>query len=68
MAGRTPAPLGNDVQTTGRHAPRRPLDQAMLEQIAGVGYIAMVVSRLVTLLAARDAPRRHHSDVHDKLD
>jgi hypothetical protein len=27
----------------------------MLEQVAGVGYIAMVVSRLITLLAARKA-------------
>jgi hypothetical protein len=27
----------------------------MLEQVAGVGYIAMVVSRLVTLLAQRKA-------------
>jgi hypothetical protein len=30
----------------------------MLEQVAGVGYIAMVVSRLVTLLASRTAERR----------
>lgn len=30
----------------------------MLEQVAGVGYLAMVVSRLVTLLAGRDADRR----------
>lgn len=29
----------------------------MLEQVAGVGYIAMVVSRLITLLAARDLSR-----------
>jgi hypothetical protein len=36
----------------------------MMEQIAGVGYIAMVVSRLVTLLAARDAPQ-HHTDTRD---
>jgi hypothetical protein len=27
----------------------------MLEQVAGVGYIATVVSRLITLLAARKA-------------
>ena len=27
----------------------------MLEQVAGVGYLAMVVSRLVTLLASRDS-------------
>jgi Ion channel len=30
----------------------------MLEQVAGVGYLAMVVSRLVTLLAGRDSSRR----------
>ncbi len=36
----------------------------MMEQIAGVGYIAMVVSRLVTLLAARDAPS-HHTESRD---
>ncbi len=35
----------------------------MLEQVAGVGYIAMVVSRLVTLLAQRKArPEASHGD------
>ena len=29
----------------------------MLEQLAGLGYLAMVVSRLVTLLAAHDTPQ-----------
>jgi len=39
----------------------------MLEQVAGVGYIAMVVSRLVTLLASRDAGRQaaRAADVDD---
>ena len=32
----------------------------MLEQVAGVGYLAMVVSRLVTLLVSRDI--RHSAD------
>ena len=34
----------------------------MLEQVAGVGYIAMVVSRLITLLAARTAERKAERD------
>ena len=44
--------------------PVRPFARAlvMLEQVAGVGYIAMVVSRLVTLLAQRKAaPRRRRA-------
>jgi hypothetical protein len=37
--------------------PVRPFARSlvMLEQVAGVGYLAMVVSRLVTLLASRDS-------------
>ena len=40
--------------------PVRPLARSlvMLEQVAGVGYIAMVVSRLVTLLAQRASERQ----------
>ena len=43
--------------------PVRPFARAlvMLEQLAGLGYLAMVVSRLVTLLAGREAERRPHA-------
>jgi hypothetical protein len=40
----------------------------MMEQVAGVGYIAMVVSRLVTLQAARDAPHEDQTGAHDRSD
>ncbi len=42
--------------------PVLPLARAlvMLEQVAGVGYLAMVVARLVTLVVARDV--RQSSD------
>jgi hypothetical protein len=53
-------------------APVEPFARAlvMLEQVAGVGYIAMVVSRLITLLAARTNERRiehgiEHGAEHD---